>query len=109
MPRFERKGRPSAIKLKALQQRYPEMGDVRGLGMMNGIELVKENKVPDPDRANFIRNYFMGKKILILACGAYKNVIRFIPPLNIEESLLDLAAQTLEEALKASRRAEDSL
>ena len=99
-----KKGEGFRNKLKALQKKYSEIGDVRGVGMMNGIELVKENKVPDPDKANFIRNYFMGKKMLILACGAYKNVIRFIPPLNIEESLLDLAAQTLDDALKAGRK-----
>jgi 4-aminobutyrate aminotransferase len=99
-----KKGEAFRNKLKALQQRYPEIGDVRGLGMMNGIELVKQDKAPDPDKANFIRNYFMDKKILILACGAYKNVIRFIPPLNIEEPLLDLAIETLEEALKAGTR-----
>jgi 4-aminobutyrate aminotransferase len=87
-----------------LQQRYPEIGDVRGIGMMNGLELVKENKAPDPGKANFIRNYFMDKKILILTCGSNKNVIRFIPPLNVEQALLDLAVQTLEEALKASRK-----
>lgn len=72
--------------------------------MMNGIELVKENKAPDAGKANFIRNYFMDKKILILTCGSSKNVIRFIPPLNVEQTLLDFAAQTLEEALKASRK-----
>ena len=66
--------------MRALQQLYPEIGDVRGLGMMNGIELVKEKKAPDPAKANFIRKYLMDKKILILTCGSSKNVIRFIPP-----------------------------
>ncbi len=99
-----KKGEAFRNRLTALMQRFPEVGDVRGVGLMNGIELVKKGKMPDPDRATFIRKYFMEKKILILACGAYKNVIRFIPPLNIEESLLEQTAHTLEEALKESSK-----
>ncbi len=99
-----KKGEAFRTKLKVLQEIYPEIGDVRGIGLMNGIELVKEDRIPDPDKANFIKKYFMEKKILILTCGAYKNVVRFIPPLNIKESLLDSVAQTLEESLKAAKR-----
>ncbi len=99
-----KKGEAFRNRLKALQQKYPEIGDVRGVGLMNGIELVMEGKTPATDKAKAILKYFMEKKILVLPCGTYKNVIRFIPPLNIEESLLDWTAETLEGALKASRR-----
>lgn len=99
-----KKGEAFRNRLIALKQRFPEIGDVRGVGLMNGVELVKEGKTPDPDKATFIRKYFMEKKVLILACGAYKNVIRFIPPLNIEESLLEQTAHLLEEALKESSK-----
>ena len=97
-----KKGEAFRNRLKALQQRFPEIGDVRGVGLMNGIELVKEGKAPDPDKATFVRKYFMEKKILVLTCGVFKNVIRFIPPLNVEESLLEQVVHTLEEALKRS-------
>jgi len=97
-----KKGEAFRNRLKALQQRFAEIGDVRGVGLMNGIELVKEGKAPDPDKATFIRKYFMDKKILVLSCGVFKNVIRFIPPLNVEESLLEQVVHTLEEALKKS-------
>jgi len=100
-----KKGELLRNHLMALKQRFPEIGDIRGLGLMNGIELVKDGKTPDPDKATFIRNYFMEKKILVLACGAFKNVIRFIPPLNVEESLLGQVLDVLEEALKKSRKA----
>ena len=99
-----KKGEAFRDRLTALKQHFQEVGDVRGVGLMNGIELVKEGKTPDPDKATFIRKYFMEKKVLILACGAYKNVIRFIPPLNIAESLLEQTADLLEEALKESSK-----
>jgi len=100
-----RKGESFKSKLMGLKQRFSEIGDVRGLGLMNGIELVKEGKAPDPDKADSIRKYLQDKKILVLTCGPFKNVIRFIPPLNIDESLLEQAFHVLEEAFKERRKA----
>jgi 4-aminobutyrate aminotransferase-like enzyme len=88
----------------ALKERYPEIGDVRGLGLMNAMELVKEKKRPDPDKARFIQTYLQQKKILVLTCGPFKNVIRFIPPLNVEDGLLEVVLTAVEEALKESHR-----
>jgi 4-aminobutyrate aminotransferase len=99
-----RKGEAFRHHLVALKERYPEIGDVRGLGLMNAMELVKEKKRPDPDKARFIQTYLQQKKILVLTCGPFKNVIRFIPPLNVEDGLLEVVLTAVEEALKESHR-----
>jgi 4-aminobutyrate aminotransferase len=96
------KGKRFRNQLLELKTRYPQIGDVRGLGLMNAIELVKEDKKPDADRAVSIQKYLQENKILVLACGAFKNVIRFIPPLNIDPSLLDQVSARLDEAMKSN-------
>jgi 4-aminobutyrate aminotransferase/(S)-3-amino-2-methylpropionate transaminase len=71
--------------------KYETIGDVRGLGLMVGIELVKYRKTKKPaseemDRilADCHRN-----GLVIIGAGAYRNFIRFLPPLNISEELLN--------------------
>ena len=97
------KGAYFRSQLKALAKIYPEIGDVRGLGLMNAIEFVKDDKAPDPATAQAIQKYFFEKKILILPCGVNKNALRFIPPLNISKELLDTVLQVLEDGLKATQ------
>jgi 4-aminobutyrate aminotransferase len=96
------KGAQFRSQLLELKTRYAQIGDVRGLGLMNAVEFVKENKKPDPERAAYIQKYFLEKKILVLTCGAFKNVMRFIPPLNIDSTLLNLVIDIFEEALKSN-------
>jgi 4-aminobutyrate aminotransferase len=96
------KGAQFRSQLLELKKRYAQIGDVRGLGLMNAVEFVKENKKPDPERAAYIQKYFLEKKILVLTCGAFKNVMRFIPPLNIDSTLLNLVIDIFDEALKSN-------
>jgi 4-aminobutyrate aminotransferase len=96
------KGEKFRNQLSELGMRYQQMGDVRGMGLMNAVEIVKEDKTPDSDRASLIQKYLHEKKILLLTCGPFKNVIRFIPPLNIESSLLDQVIDRFDEALKVT-------
>ena len=100
----EQKGEYLRSHLKEIAKKYHEIDDVRGLGLMNAVELVKDGKTPDPEKALFIHKYFLEKKILILTCGPFKNVIRFIPPLNITQSLIDHVMQVFEEAIEESKR-----
>ena len=85
--------------LMQIREKHPGIGDVRGVGLMNAMELVVENNRPDPDRATQIISKLKERRILILACGPDKNVLRFIPPLNIETGLLDKALDALDLAL----------
>jgi 4-aminobutyrate aminotransferase len=87
-------------KLKGLQKRFPLIGDVRGKGLMIGIELVKDPKTKEKaieERRTVIQAGFE-KGLLILGCG--ENVVRFIPPLIITQRDADTALTIFEEVLK---------
>jgi 4-aminobutyrate aminotransferase len=75
--------------LMDLQKKYPVMGDVRGMGLMLGVEFVGENKSPDPGLV--IRLFEETKKegLLIGKGGIYGNVVRLSPPMNVARSEVD--------------------
>jgi 4-aminobutyrate aminotransferase len=86
-------------QLRTLQKRFPLIGDVRGRGLMIGIELVKDPITKEKaieERSRIIRACFE-KGLLILGCG--ENVIRLIPPLIITRNEADTALTILEEVL----------
>lgn len=86
-------------QLKMIKARYPLIGDVRGLGLMIGVELVKNRKTREPDgfAAHKIAQMTFKKGLLLLPCG--ENVIRFSPPLIINEAQADIALEIFSEAL----------
>jgi 4-aminobutyrate aminotransferase / (S)-3-amino-2-methylpropionate transaminase / 5-aminovalerate transaminase len=89
-------------ELKELQKRQPLVGDVRGLGLMIGIELVRDrNKTPAGDEAGKIRSLMREKGFLIGVGGTWGNVLRWQPPLVIGAEELTSAVQALDESLKA--------
>jgi 4-aminobutyrate aminotransferase/(S)-3-amino-2-methylpropionate transaminase len=86
--------------LKTLQAKYPVIGEVRGRGAMQAIELVKPGtKDPNPDAMNAIVKYCQSNGVLVLTAGTYGNVVRFLPPIVITDELLRDALGVLEEAL----------
>jgi 4-aminobutyrate aminotransferase/(S)-3-amino-2-methylpropionate transaminase len=87
-------------RLKALQARFPSIGEVRGIGSMVAIELVKNRRAdqPDADLTRALVQAAAARGLVILSCGVYANVIRFLAPLTIEESLLDEGLGLLEAA-----------
>jgi 4-aminobutyrate aminotransferase len=94
-----RMGEYLLIKLRELQKRFRMMGDVRGKGLMIGIEIVKdpETKEKGIEERNRIIQGCFEKGLLILGCG--ENVIRLSPPLIITQKEADLALTILEEVL----------
>ena len=85
--------------LRALQKRYPIIGEVRGRGAMQAIELVESGtKNPNTAAMNAVVKYCQSKGVLVLTAGTYSNVIRFLPPLVITDDLLQDALGVLEEA-----------
>lgn len=87
-------------RFREMQARHATIGDVRGLGLMIGIELVEPGtNVPDPDAFAFLSEYAREHHLLILACGPHGNVIRFIPPLCATAEELNAAIDTLEDAI----------
>ncbi len=92
-------GEVMGTALRALQAKYPIIGDVRGRGAMQAIELVKPgSKEPNTQAMQDVIKYCTSKGVLILTAGTYVNVIRFLPPLIISDELLQDALSVLEEA-----------
>ncbi|MEA2003066.1 MAG: aminotransferase class III-fold pyridoxal phosphate-dependent enzyme [Actinomycetota bacterium] len=85
-----------------VKDEHRTIGDVRGLGLMIGIELVKDDgHTPDPDAFPAIGKHALENNMLILPCGPDSNIIRFIPPLNVSTEELDLGIDILDAALTA--------
>ena len=72
-------------RLKALQAKFPAIGEVRGLGSMVAIELVKNRRAdqPDAELTRALVQAAAARGLVILSCGVYGNVIRFLAPLTI--------------------------
>ncbi|MEI7540644.1 MAG: 4-aminobutyrate--2-oxoglutarate transaminase [Actinomycetes bacterium] len=85
--------------LRELAKKYPVIGEVRGRGAMQAIELVEAGtKNPNTAAMNAVVKYCQSKGVLILTAGTYSNVVRFLPPLVITDELLKDALSVLEEA-----------
>ena len=86
--------------LEAMKKKYPIIGDVRGRGAMQAIELViPGSKDPNPSALTSIIKYCQQNGVLILSAGTYSNVIRLLPPLVMPEQLLKEALEVLEAGL----------
>lgn len=85
-----------------LKDDHRTIGDVRGLGLMIGVELVKDDgHTPDPEAFPAIGKYAREHDMMILPCGPDTNIIRFIPPLNVSTEELDLGIDILAGAIAA--------
>jgi 4-aminobutyrate aminotransferase len=94
-------GKYAMAKLKDLQKQNPIIGDVRGLGLMIGVELVKDEKLtPGTSEAEVIRDSLLRQGVLVGVGGVYGNVIRFQPPLVITKSQIDRAIDAFAIALQ---------
>lgn len=94
-------------QLKKIKSKYPLIGDVRGIGLMIGVELVKNRKTREPDgqAAHEIAQMAFRKGLLLLPCG--ENVIRFSPPLIINKAQVDIAVEIFSEALSQYEKGRD--
>lgn len=88
-------------RLKQIQQKDAGIVDVRGLGSMVAVEFNHpETSAPDAARVNAIVQAALSKGLLLLTCGLYGNVIRFLYPLTIEDALFDKALDLIEAAIQ---------
>ncbi len=87
-------------ELGRMARQHPRIGDVRGIGLMIGIELVKDPKTkePDPEAVDLIRKICQEQGLVLINCGTFGNVIRFIPPMVVTETQIRQALQILEGA-----------
>jgi 4-aminobutyrate aminotransferase len=88
-------------RLQALMEKHALIGDVRGKGLMIGVELVKDRRTKERavDERNRVVQEMFQRGVLIL--GAGRNAIRFAPPLVLTKDQADIAADTFDAALKA--------
>jgi 4-aminobutyrate aminotransferase/(S)-3-amino-2-methylpropionate transaminase len=85
--------------LTAMAKKYPVIGDVRGRGAMQAIEIVVPgSKDPNPAAMASVIKFCQQQGVLILTAGTYGNVIRFLPPLVISDELLIDALGVLDQA-----------
>ncbi len=96
-----RLGKKLLNRLQELKEKHPCIGDVRGLGLMVGVEFVQPGtRIPHAAKAKAVQKACVDDGLLILTCGSYENVIRWIPPLVINEDHLDEGLSIFEGALK---------
>lgn len=88
-------------KLKHLKERYPFCGEVRGKGLMIGMEIIKdsETRIGDTKRRDSILQACFQKGLVLLGCG--KSAIRFCPPLIVKRNEIDQAVTIIEEVFQS--------
>ena len=90
-------------RLHALQARDARVGDVRGRGAMIAVELVRPGTTePDPDLARAVSAAAHAEGVIVLTCGTYGNVLRLLPPLAIDDTLLSEGLDVLEAAFAST-------
>src|SRR5688572_6586341 len=99
--RSQRIGHFMTSRLKGLQARFPCIGEVRGLGAMVAMELVKNRRadMPDAELTKALVQAAGKRGLILLSCGFYSNVIRFLAPLTIPDALMKEGFNLLEQAL----------
>jgi len=87
-------------RLVDLRTQVPQIADVRGPGLMVAAEFNHAGRtIPHPDFANAVRVAALERQLILLTCGVHGNVIRFLPPLTIQDTVFDEALDILEAAL----------
>jgi 4-aminobutyrate aminotransferase-like enzyme len=84
--------------LNALKEKYPIIGDVRGMGLMQGMELVGEKKQPDVEGSKRLMELTKNNGLLLGKGGTYGNVIRVAPSLNVNQDEIDHALRVLDQS-----------
>jgi 4-aminobutyrate aminotransferase len=96
------RGEQLTAGLRKLQEDYSIIGDVRGLGLMIGTEFTKNGKPADKSITKAIIHNCEDQGLLLLSCGTYDNVIRWIPPLVVNDAQIKDALNIFGKALKES-------
>jgi len=96
-----RRGAQLMDNLCEIKQRFPTLGDVRGLGLMVGCEFSDpQTRQPLPDVVERVLATCLEQQLILMNCGTYGNVVRWMPPLMVSEAQVDEALCVFEEALR---------
>ncbi|OZI19799.1 4-aminobutyrate--2-oxoglutarate transaminase [Bordetella genomosp. 9] len=88
-------------RLSALRPRVPQIADIRGLGGMVAVEFADASGAPDAEFTSAVQQRALRSGLLLLTCGVYGNVVRFLFPLTIEDAIFEEALDILEASLLA--------
>jgi 4-aminobutyrate aminotransferase len=99
VPQVPSKSEHAVERLHGLAAVHPTIGDVRGRGLMIGIELVDGDGAPNPKGLDFVRDSALEQGMFILTAGPDFNIIRFIPPLVASLEEIDYGIDILDKAL----------
>lgn len=100
-PKAKKTGSIAAERLEKMKEKFAIIGDHRGLGAMQAIELVKDRstKEPAPEAAKAIIKRCHDRGLIIITAGIFSNVIRILMPVNISSEQLNQGLDILEEAI----------
>jgi 4-aminobutyrate aminotransferase/(S)-3-amino-2-methylpropionate transaminase len=101
--RAESLGERFAVRAAGWQRRFPLVGEVRGLGAMRAVELVRSREMREPAKAETeqIVRYCYEHGLLTISAGTYGNVLRVLVPLTIPEEQFDEGLDVLENSIAA--------
>lgn len=93
-------------RLQSIRDDTPEIVDIRGPGFMNAVEFNEVKKgLPSAEIANAVRLKALDKGLILLTCGVYGNVIRFLAPITIQDGVMNEALDILESSIREVRAA----
>jgi 4-aminobutyrate aminotransferase len=95
------RGQQLMNQLLRTQLDFPVIGDLRGLGLMIGVEFRSPDRKPDKATTKAVVQACFERKLMLLTCGTYDNVIRWIPPLVVTEKQIDEAADIFVDSLRS--------
>ncbi len=99
--RAEQLGSRLKQRLQGIREDVREIVDVRGPGMMNAVEFnIAGSSTPNPDFANTVKAKALEKGLILLTCGVYGNVIRFLAPITIQDEVFSEALDILETSIR---------
>ncbi|ABL70429.1 4-aminobutyrate--2-oxoglutarate transaminase [Paracoccus denitrificans] len=102
--RATRLGQRLKQRLAGIAETVPEIVDIRGPGFMNAVEFnTAGSDKPSADFANRVREEALKRNLILLTCGVHGNVIRFLAPLTIQDTVFDEALDILEDSIQAAR------
>ncbi len=88
-------------RLESLRSDIPHIMDIRGLGFMNAVEFkVPGSDKPNADFTNAVRLKALEKGLILLTCGVYSNVIRFLAPITIQDEVFNEALDLIEASIR---------
>ena len=101
LQRSRQLGEKTRARLEQFKERFPAIGDVRGLGYMLAMEFVKEDgRTPDVKSVERVVEVARELGLILLSTGTYSNVVRLLPPINLSDDELEEGLGIIEKALE---------